>query len=180
MELDKIIENVDDLNILNSWMVANSKLSTYRKILCAVSGGSDSDILVHICATLDENKRITYVFFDTGLEFQATKDHIKYLESKYGIKIETRKAVKPIPVCCREYGIPFLSKEVSEFLSRLQRHGFDWSDKPFEELIQIYPKCSAALKWWCNENGEKSRFNIDYHRGLKQFIMTCPPPIPDF
>ena len=136
MELDKIIENVDDMNILNSWMVANSKLSTYRKILCAVSGGSDSDILVHLCATLDENKRVTYVFFDTGLEFQATKDHIKYLESKYGIKIETRKAVKPIPACCKQYGIPFLSKEVSENIDRLQRHGFDWRDGTYEELVK--------------------------------------------
>ena len=111
MELDKIIENVDDLNILNSWMVANSKLSTYRKILCAVSGGSDSDILVHLCATLDENKRVTYVFYDTGLEFQATKNHIKYLESRYGITIETRKAVKPVPACCKQYGICHMGRK---------------------------------------------------------------------
>ena len=177
MKLDKIIENVDDLNILNSWMVANSKLSTYRNILCAVSGGSDSDILVHLCATLDENKRVTYVFFDTGLEFQATKDHIKYLESKYGIKIETRKAVKPIPACCKQYGIPFLSKEVSENIDRLQRHGFDWRDGTYEELVKVFPRCQAGLRWWCNAWGDSSRFNISRHKGLKEFIMSYPPPI---
>ena len=176
MELDKIIENVDDLNILNSWMVANSKLSTYRNILCAVSGGSDSDILVHLCATLDENKRVTYVFYDTGLEFQATKNHIKYLESRYGITIETRKAVKPVPACCKQYGIPFLSKRVSDYMNRLQSHGFDWRDGAYEELVKIFPKCQTALKWWCNAWGETSRFNISFHKGLKEFIMSCPPP----
>jgi 3'-phosphoadenosine 5'-phosphosulfate sulfotransferase (PAPS reductase)/FAD synthetase len=123
------------------------------------------------------------VFFDTGLEYQATKDHLEYLETKYDIKIKREKAVKPIPICCRTYGQPFLSKQVSEFISRLQRHNFKWEDKSFEELIKEYPKCRSALKWWCNKwekgkNGQESRFNINYNKFLKEFMVKYPPSHP--
>ena len=143
--------------------------------MCSVSGGSDSDIVVELCATLDTDGKVTYVFFDTGLEFQATKQHLKDLEQKYGIEIVIQKAVKPIPTCCREYGIPFLSKQVSEMISRLQRYNFKWEDKPFEELYAEYPKCKAALRWWCNDWGEGSKFNINYNTWLKEFMIANPP-----
>ena len=115
------------------------------------------------------------MFFDTGLEYQATKDHIKRLEEKYGVEILVKKAVKPIPTCCREYGVPFLSKRVSDYISRLQKHNFKWEDRPFEELIKEYPKCKVALKWWCNLWGEGSQFNIAYNKWLKEFMIANPP-----
>ena len=105
--LQEIIENApDNLEILNSWLMADDKISRCQKALCSVSGGSDSDIVTHLCASLDTEKKVTYVFFDTGLEFQATKDQIKCLEKKHGIEIITAKASKPIPLCCRKYGVP--------------------------------------------------------------------------
>lgn len=174
--IQEIIESTPhNLEIVNSWLVTDNKLRGSRKPLVSVSGGSDSDIVVHLCATVDEKKKATYVFFDTGLELQATKEHIKALEDKYGISIETSKAIKPIPLCCREYGQPFLSKNVSEFISRLQRHRFKWEDRPYEELYAEYPKCKAALKWWCNEWGERSRFNISFNKWLKEFLIENPP-----
>lgn len=179
MLLKDIIDNSpENIEIVNSWLVTDNKLKRCNKALCSVSGGSDSDLLVHLCANLDNDGKVTYVFFDTGLEFQATKQHIKDLENKYGIEIVVRKAVKPIPICCRQYGVPFLSKQVSENISRLQRHNFKWEDKPFDELYKEYPKCKAALRWWCNEKGGNSKFNISYNTWLKEFMIENPPTFP--
>lgn len=145
----------------------------YESIICTVSGGADSDVMMDIIYRVDKGGRVKYVFFDTGLEYQATKEHLDFLEQKYGVVIERRKAVKPIPTCCKEYGQPFKSKIVSEYLYRLQRHNFKWEDGTYEELIVKYPKCKSALEWWCGLKGEKSKFNINPK--LKAFIMQNPP-----
>ena len=81
---------------------------TYTKISCAISGGADSDDMMDICYLCDNDKKVAYVWCDTGLEYQATKDHLKYLEEKYGIDIIRIRAAKSIPTSCREYGQPFL------------------------------------------------------------------------
>lgn len=175
MSIQELVDAAPNLEILNSFLVTDNKLQTCRKAVCAISGGSDSDIVMHLCCTLDEDKKVTYVFYDTGLEFQATKNHIKDLESKYGVEVVIQKAVKPIPLCCRQYGVPFLSKYVSDMISRLQRHNFKFEDKPLEELCKEYPKCKGALRWWCNDWGEGSKFNIDYNTYLKEFMILNPP-----
>ena len=84
----------------------------------------------------------------------------------------------PIPLSCIRYGQPFLSKQVSENISRLQKHNFKWEDKPFEELIKEYPKCRSAWKWWCDNQGEGSRFSIRYNKLLKEFLIANPPYFP--
>lgn len=175
MTIQQLAENSPNIEILNSWLVSDNKLKRHRKVFVAISGGSDSDLLVHLFATLDSEKKTVYGFFNTGLEFHATKKHLKYLEERYGIEIVEIKAVKPIPLCVRQYGVPFLSKQVSEFIERLQRHNFKWEDKPFEELYREYPKCKAALRWWCNCWGAKSKFNISYNTWLKEFMIENPP-----
>lgn len=175
INIEQIAESSPNLEILNSWLVTDNKLKQCRKAMCSVSGGSDSDIVTHICATLDDKGKVTYVFFDTGLEFQATKAHLKALEDKYGIEIIVQKAVKPIPTCCRQYGVPFLSKYVSDMISRLQSHNFKWEDKQFNELYKEYPKCKGALKWWCNEWEGNSKFNISRNTWLKEFLVANPP-----
>ena len=169
------IDNCKNYQAVKYLMVTNSKVQQYNNIVVSVSGGSDSDIMVDMFTKCDPDKKVKYVFFDTGLEFQATKKHLEYLEKKYDIKIERVKAIKSIPTCCREYGQPFLSKQVSEFMSRLQRHNFKWEDRPFDELYKEYPKCKSALQWWCNANGEKSAFNINRNKLLKEFIIANPP-----
>lgn len=123
----------------------------------------------------DNNDNIMYVFFDTGIEYEATKEHLDYLENKYGITIQRCKPVKPVPLACKQYGVPFISKMVSQFISRLQQHNFKWEDKPYSELVDEYPNCRSALRWWCNENGEKSNFNIRAIYKLKEFMITHPP-----
>ena len=186
--LDSLLENcpknqiIGD-NLVRAWAKINS--SKYKKIVCAISGGSDSDIMLDICIRCDKDKKIDYVWFDTGLEYQATKDHLKYLREKYGIEIKTYKAVKAIPTCCREYGQPFLSKRVTDYISRLQKHRFQWENESIEILLPKYCKwnakkqdwvgCKSALKWWCAGNGDKSKFNITQNKWLKEFIIENPP-----
>lgn len=173
LNLDTLPNN---LEIFDSFIKAQAVTGRYEPehIMISISGGWDSDDLLYLIWSVLGGKG-HYVFFDTGLEYQATKDHLKYLEQKYGIEIEVVKAAMPIPTSCREYGQPFLSKQVSEFIQRLQKYNFQWEDEHFETLCKKYPKCTAALRWWCNEYGEKSRFNISYNKWLKEFMIANPP-----
>ena len=181
MNLNEILDLAPKNELIgDSIIITYSKLQRYKKILCSVSGGSDSDILLDLCQKYDNADKITYVFFDTGLEFTATKEHLEYLEHRYGIEIQRIKAIKPVPLCCKKYGQPFLSKQVSEWIERLQRHNFQWEDETFDVLTQRYPQCRAALRWWCNDferrtEGRESSFNIGYNQYLKEFMIENPP-----
>lgn len=175
MNFKQLMENCDNVTIIDSYAVAEIKIPRKDNIVCSISGGSDSDIMLDIIANVDADKKVKYVFFDTGIEYDATKRHLKYLEEKYGIIIDRYRAITPVPLGCRKHGLPFWSKHTSEMIERLQRHGFKWEDKPFDELIEQYPKCNVALKWWCNMHGEKSRFNIAYTRELKEYMIANPP-----
>ncbi len=152
---------------------------TYDRIMVSISGGSDSDILMDYCERIGYPEgTLKYVFFDTGMEFKATKHHLDFLEKKYGVEIHREKAKVPVPVGVKKYGFPFLSKQTSEWISRLQRHKFQWEDEPFGVLYTRYPKCKAALRWWCNEWGENSRVNINTQKWLKEFMIANPPDFP--
>lgn len=78
-------------NLIRAWSKINNPL--YKKIACSISGGSDSDIMLDICWQCDKDKKIEYIWCDTGLEYQATKEHLKFLENKYEIKIRPFKAI---------------------------------------------------------------------------------------
>ena len=176
-ELNLLLDRINNPVIGKALLTTFHKLNygSYKKVLCPISGGSDSDILLDIITNCDNNKIVDYVFFDTGLEYQATKDHIMFLEEKYNINIETIRPNVPIPLSCKRYGQPFLSKRVSEMISRLQKHDFKWEDKPFEELIKEYSNCKSSLRWWCNDFGDNSKFNINYNKLLKEFLIANPP-----
>lgn len=161
--------------IYNAFAKAQQHIARCDKAQCAISGGADSDIMLDIVSKADEANKITYVFFNTGIEYEATKKHLDYLRQKCGVEIKEYKAALPVPLATRKYGQPFLTKYVSEMIERLQRHGFKWEDRPFEELLEEYPKCKGALRWWCNDFGEKSRFNINRHKLLKEFMIKNPP-----
>ncbi len=174
-------ENLYDLpteNIITAFIKTERYLSRadrYKPIVCSISGGADSDIMLDMVHKIDRMNKVRYVFFDTGLEMQATKNHIHDLEKKYGIVIDVAKPKKPIPTACKQYGQPFFSKEIAEKIERLQRHGFNWENEPLDVLLKRYPKCKAALRWWCNDFGEKSRYNISKQPFLKEFMHEHPP-----
>lgn len=151
----------------------------HERIMAALSGGWDSDIMADLILRCGGKEKTEFVFFNTGLEYEATKRQLRFLEEKYGIKIREVPPVKPIPLCVRQHGVPFWSKRVSEYIMRLQRHNFQWEDGTLEELLVKYPRCKAALRWWCNDwkrdNGTASRLNIEWDFGLKEFLMAHPP-----
>ena len=153
---------------------ANINSPDHRVIEVAISGGADSDIVLDICTKLDVDHKCRYCWCDTGIEDQATKDHLKYLEEKYGIEIQRFRPEKPVPVAVKEHGYPFISKRLAENIDRLQRHGFTWEDGDFETLYAKYPRCKSALRWWCND-WDSDRYNISHYRGLKEFMMQNPP-----
>lgn len=164
----------DNQHIQGAFFKAIGYLDGSKKYVVAVSGGSDSDIVVdfiHQCGVQDN---ISYLFYDTGLEYEATKEHLDYLEKRYGIHIDRIKAYKSIPTCCKTYGVPFISKFVSESIERLQLHGFKFEDKPFEELSAEYPGCISSLKWWTNRHS-MNQWNISYKKLLKEFLIENPP-----
>ena len=177
--IELFIQANGNANIQQAFAKALNQYRRHNNIAVSVSGGKDSDIVVDIMSKLDDDKKIRYIWFDTGLEYRATKEHLSYLEEKYDIVIERIKAIKSIPLCCKTYGQPFLSKNVSQMIYRLQKHNFKWEDKPYEELMKIYPNCKAALDWWCNTKGTSklkySMFNINYNRYLKEFMIENPP-----
>ena len=161
-------------NIANAVAKTHKFLTLSHSPACSISGGADSDILLDIVHKLDNDNKVRYIWFNTGLEYQATKKHIQELEEKYSIRIERINAVKSIPQCCKEFGQPFLSKFVSENISRLQLHGFDFSDMSFEDMSANFPNAKSAVAWWHNKR-QSDMFNINQHKFLKQFLIAHPP-----
>jgi 3'-phosphoadenosine 5'-phosphosulfate sulfotransferase (PAPS reductase)/FAD synthetase len=182
LNFQEILESLPrNITIVDSFTKAESLLckGKFKKIVVSVSGGSDSDLIVDIVTRL--NIKATYVYFDTGLEYKATKEHLTYLEQRYGIEIARIRSKCPVPLAVKRVGQPFLSKQVSEYIARLQKVNFKWEDRPYEELVKEYPNSVSALKWWCNYKGEDekpSMFNISRNKWLKEFLIGNPPTFP--
>jgi 3'-phosphoadenosine 5'-phosphosulfate sulfotransferase (PAPS reductase)/FAD synthetase len=174
------LKSIDNPIVFDSFIKAKSVLAKHTNISVSVSGGADSDVVVDLISKVGDGKNIRYIFLDTGVELQATRDHLTYLEGVYGITIERIKAEKVIPTTSKEFGQPFLSKSVSEHLERLQRHGFKFKDEPFDKLIQEFPRAQGSVRWWCNRYEVKdgmtsSMFNINRNKWLKEFLIANPP-----
>lgn len=156
--------------------------------------GADSDIVLDLIEKVKfpENE-IHYIFFDTGIELDATKEQIKYLQERYGVQIETIKPEINVPKAVRKFGVPIVSKNVSYNINMLQRNGFKFEDKDYHEMVADYPKAQTAVRWWCNyyhseydnKTYERKRhgaywkqtdsmFNICRNRHLKDFLMKEP------
>ncbi len=65
-----------------------TRLRQHPKAICSYSGGSDSDIMIDLVertrAMFDgQLPPVKYVFFNTGLEMKAIKDHVKETAAKY-------------------------------------------------------------------------------------------------
>ena len=170
--------SVDYERINNTLGKMRYYLSTHESICVSVSGGSDSDIIVHIIAThfRDMLPKINFVFSNTGIEYRATLQHLDDLRNKYGITIDEVHGM-PIPIAVRKYGVPFISKRVSDCMSRLQKHDFRYEDMPLDELLEKYPRNRASLRWWTNDWGDKSHFNIDWNSGLKEYLKDQRPSV---
>jgi 3'-phosphoadenosine 5'-phosphosulfate sulfotransferase (PAPS reductase)/FAD synthetase len=170
--IDELLKATDNEIIKNTFVTAQSVCNMYNNIMVSISGGSDSDIMMDIMCKVDKDHKCHYVFFDTGIEYQATKDHIDYLESKYDVIIERIRPIEPVGVAVRKYGQPLVSKYVSGQINALQSINFEWEDDSLENLIEKYGDSHiGALKWWCGEYSKK--YSIDSK--LKEYIQMNPP-----
>ena len=95
----------------------------HSRILISYSGGSDSDCIVHfVCKYFPEHlEKCHFVFCNTGLEYEATKRHIKETEKRYGIHIVEVRG-KSIPFVVKKYGLPILSKAKSQLINAYCRN----------------------------------------------------------
>lgn len=140
------------------------------KSWCQFRGGADSDIMMDMFERLGyDDGEVEYVWFDTGLEYDATKRHLKDLEEKYGVTIRRYRPEMTVAQACKKYGVPFLAKKTAQNIQRLQDHGFDWTDDSFEELVARFPNCMSAIKWW--KDIYKGRMSVMHHLVLKEFMM---------
>ena len=170
------------------------RLREHPKAICSYSGGSDSDILIDLI----ERVRmvfglppVEYVFFNTGLEMKAIKDHVKETAGKYGVKITEHRPKTGIVTASRKYGIPFVSKIMSAGLEEWQQKGIPLSisqeyeeaeDKAAKrkELKERYPKCESVINFLCccNSAGEPRpniQLVINSSKYMLDFIRESPP-----
>ena len=102
-ELNNLLSIIKNPTIGKAILTTYHKLNNchYNKVLCSVSGGSDSDIVLDIVTKCDNNKIVEYYYFNTGLEYEATKEHIEYLQEKYNIVINTVRPKTPITLAVK-------------------------------------------------------------------------------
>lgn len=181
MDLEKLILNdkgeyTKNITIIDSFTKAYSVINNpkYNRILVSISGGADSDIMMDLIHRVDIDKKCIYVFFDTGIEYNPTYEHLDYLNERYGIRCWKKKANIPVPLGIKKYGYPFLSKDVSKEIEMLQKYDFDFSDRPYDELVKEYPKIKSAIAWWCNAKSGV-RYNIKEYKWLKEYMIENPP-----
>ena len=169
-------------------------LRSHPSAICSYSGGADSDILLDV---IEQTRKIfnlppvKYVFFNTGLEMEATKRHVKEVAKKYGVEIEECRPKVNIVNATRLHGIPFVSKIMSAGLSEWQKKGVPLSvadeydqaeDKAAKraELRERYPNCESVLNFLCccNSAGEPRpniQLVINSSKYMRDFISEFPP-----
>lgn len=159
----------------------NTQARDGGKIMVSISGGSDSDIMLDMFERLGyDDGEVVYVWIDTGLEYDATKRHLKYLEEKYGINIKRYRPAMTVAQACKRYGVPFLSKQDSNSIYRLQSKGFDFKSEDFDDLVERFPRTMTGIKYWLSlwdsKDGKKGKFSQGRHAGLHEFMLANDPP----
>jgi 3'-phosphoadenosine 5'-phosphosulfate sulfotransferase (PAPS reductase)/FAD synthetase len=171
------------------------RLIEHPNAICSYSGGSDSDIMMHLIETVRRTfdlPPIHYCFFNTGLEMEATKRHVRETAQKYGVQIDEYRPKKNIVLATREHGLPFVSKIMSAGLEGVQKKNIPLSiadeyanaeDKAAKraELRERYPKCESTINFLCgcNSAGEPRpdiQLVIGSSKYMLDFIKENPIP----
>lgn len=169
-------------------------LKAHPHAICSYSGGADSDIMIDLIEQtrkLFDLPEIEYVFFNTGLEMKATKDHVKATAEKYKVSIREARPKINIIQATRQHGVPFVSKIMSGGLSEWQKKGVPLTiadeyeqaeDKQAkrQELKERYPKCESLINFLCccNASGEPRpniQLVINSSKYMRDFIAEFPP-----
>jgi len=171
------------------------RLIEYPNAICSYSGGSDSDIMLHLIETARKTfnlPQVQYCFFNTGLEMEAIKRHVSKMEELYGITITEHKPKKNIVLATREHGQPFVSKIMSAGLEGVQKKNIPLTiadeyanaeDKAAKraELKKRYPGCETTINFLCccNSKGEPRpdiQLVINSSKYMLDFIKENPIP----
>lgn len=171
------------------------RLIEYPNAICSYSGGSDSDIMLHLIETVRDFFKLPpvhYVFFNTGLEMAATKRHVRAMAELYGVTIAEVRPKKNIVQSAREHGQPFISKIMSAGLEGVQKKNIpltiaaeyaEAEDKAAKraELRDRYPKCESTINFLCgcNSAGEPRpdiQLVIGSSKHMLEFITENPIP----
>lgn len=171
-----------------------TRLMQHPNAICSYSGGSDSDIMLDLIERTRKEfslPSVHYAFFNTGLEMQAIKDHVKEVSEKYGVEITTYRPKVGIVQAVRQHGVPFVSKIMSAGLSGWQKKGIPLSitkeydeaeDKAAKraELKERYPGCETTINFLCccNSAGEPRpdiQLVINSSKYMRDFIEEYPP-----
>ena len=80
-DLYKELIQCGDGAIVDAAMKCESVFLHHDKALVSLSGGADSDIILDLCQRVrkEQSIEIEYAFFDTGIEYAATKEQLDYL-----------------------------------------------------------------------------------------------------
>lgn len=174
--------------------IVGRRLREHPNAICSYSGGSDSDIMIDVierARKLFNLPAVKYVFFNTGLEMKATRDHVKETAQKYGVEIEEVRPKVNIVNATRKYGVPFVSKIMSAGLGGWQSKGIPLSiadeyeqaeDKHAkrQELRERYPQCESVINFLCccNTAGDPRpniQLVINSSKYMRDFIGEFPP-----
>lgn len=174
--------------------IIGKRLYEHPNAICSYSGGSDSDIMIDMieqARKLFDLPPIKYVFFNTGLEMKATKDHVREVAKKYGVEIEEIRPKIGIVQATRQHGVPFVSKIMSAGLNEWQKKGVplsiadeyaeaDDKEAKRKELRERYPHCESVINFLCccNSAGEPRpniQLVINSSKYMLDFIKDTPP-----
>lgn len=152
------IETYDALFHTGSKLIEH--FGSHDRIMISVSGGSDSDCIVHLVCTYfpEYLEKCHFVYINTGLEYEATKRHICELEKKYGIEIKRIRGRSVVSVV-KEYGVPILSKTRSEdiyYYMKGSQYAIDRIDGGVKNNTRYgYPKNMVDMIHYAKDNGIK-------------------------
>lgn len=171
------------------------RLREHPNAICSYSGGSDSDIMLDLIERTRDTfglPPVKYVFFNTGLEMEATKRHVKEVAEKYGVEIKTKRPKMNVVEATRKYGQPFVSKIMSAGLEGVQNkciplevydeyNNAENKEEKFAELKERYPKCISPLAFLCCCNGKGEprpdiQLVINSSKYMLDFIKENPIP----
>lgn len=171
------------------------RLIEHPNAVCSYSGGSDSDILLHLIEGVRKEFNlppVKYAFFNTGLEMKAIKQHVRDMAEKYNVEITEYRPKKNIVIATREYGLPFVSKIMSAGLEGVQKkniplsiydeyNGADDKAAKYQELTERYPGCKTTINFLCccNSKGEPRpdiQLVINSSDYMLDFIKENPIP----
>ena len=109
-------------DVLHTCIKMNNYFRDHDSIAISVSGGSDSDCIVHlVCKYFPEYlEKCKFVFVNTGLEYDATKRHLCDLEKRYGIEINRIRGMSVV-TSCKKYGFPILNKVKAHYADMFLR-----------------------------------------------------------